>query len=71
MSPPKIEKVFNHNRKVLERRTEEGLLATALANNKILNDRVEESCPRRAAHAMPEIKVKDISITEIPRKRLA
>ena len=66
VSPPKIEKVFNHNRKVLEHRTEEGLMATALANNKTLTDRVEETA-REARHAMPEIKVQDISITEIPR----
>ncbi len=66
VSPPKIEKVFNHNRKVLEQRTEDGLLATALGSNKILNERVQETA-REARHAIPEIKVQDISITEVPR----
>jgi hypothetical protein len=66
VSPPKIEKVFNHNKKVLEKRTEDGLFATALANNKVLNDRIEETA-HEARHSVPEVGPHRISITEIPR----
>jgi hypothetical protein len=66
VSPPKIEKLFQHNKKVMEKQAEDGLLATALGNNKILKDRIEETA-REARHAVPEIKLQDISITEVPR----
>ncbi len=66
MPSQKIEKLFNHNKGVLEKRVDESLMTTALANNKLLEDRVVETA-HEARHALPKMGDHEISITEIPR----
>jgi hypothetical protein len=66
VAPPKIEKLFNHNQKVLEQRTEENLMTTALATDKTLVDTIEETS-REARKPTPNMRNHRISITEVPR----
>jgi hypothetical protein len=66
VSPPKIEKLFHHNKAVMEKRSEDGLLAQALANDMMTNERIEEVA-REARRPLPDIKLRETSITEVPR----
>jgi hypothetical protein len=65
VSAPKIEKLFKHNHAVMEKQAEDGLLNTALANNKLLSERIEATA-LEARRPVPPLKPQDISITEIP-----
>lgn len=59
----KIEKLFVHNQEVLERRAEDKLVAAALANNKILESKVEEAASD-AGRSLPSLGDLEISIAE-------
>ena len=59
----KIEKLFVHNQEVLERRAEEKLVAAALANNSILESKVEQAASD-AGRPLPSLGDLEISISE-------
>jgi hypothetical protein len=59
----KIQKLMIHNQGILEERAEDNLKATALANNKLLENRIEMTA-REARHSIPPIGDLEISITE-------
>ena len=60
---PKIEKLFVHNQEILEQRAEDNLKATALANNQLLEKRLEVSA-RDAGRKMPNVGEFEMSLSE-------
>jgi hypothetical protein len=62
----KIQKLMIHNQGILEERAEETLRAMALANNAMMENRIEMTA-REARHPIPQIGDLEISIVEESR----